>query len=186
MTRDSEFNQLIAAGLAASQENRTPAALDLFGQASALVPDSGVPHFLIGSEHAGAGNLEEAEAAFANAVLLAPDFLLARYQLGLLQFTSKRAAVALITWQPLFALPESDALGHFVRGFAALAQDEFQDALGHFRAGLERNGSNPPLSTDILQVVAALEALPRPAEAAPEPPAGPGHVLLSGYSRGLH
>lgn len=186
MSRDTDFNQLIAAGLVASQENRTQAALDLFAQASALMPDSGVPHFLIGSEHAGAGDIEDAEAAFANAVLLAPDFLLARYQLGLLQFSSKRAAVALITWQPLLALPEADALGHFVRGFAALAQDEFQEALGHFRAGLEVNDSNPPLSADILQVVAALEALPRPTESSSEPAAGTAHVLLTGYSRGLH
>jgi tetratricopeptide (TPR) repeat protein len=185
MNQDPRFDRLIAEGLSASQDNRMQAALDLFAQASALAPSSCMPHFLIGSEYAAAGNVEAAEAAFANAVLLAPEFTLARYQLGLLQFTSQRVAVALITWQPLFSLPEADPLGHFARGFAALAQDQFQDALQHFRSGLDRNQGNPALSADIMQVVQAVERLVAPEGSAPEAPAG-SHVLLSGYSQGLH
>jgi predicted TPR repeat methyltransferase len=114
MNQDPRFDQLIAEGMSASREGHAEAALDLYAQASALAPASGLPHFLTASEQAGAGRIDAAEMAFANAVLLAPDFTLARYQLGLLQFTSGRAAVALITWQPLFALAETDPLGHFV------------------------------------------------------------------------
>ena len=72
MNEDARFEGLIAEGLAASRENRTEAARDLFAQASALMPASGIPHFLIGSEHAAAGDIEKAEAAMANAVLPAP------------------------------------------------------------------------------------------------------------------
>jgi hypothetical protein len=144
-----------------------------------------VPHFLIGSEHAAAGDFASAELAFARAVLLAPDFPLARYQLGLLQFTSQRAPVALLTWAPLLSLPETDALPHFVRGFTALAADAFGDALRHYRTGLACNPPNPAVCSDILQVVDAVEKLQR-REGSPPDEEVAQHVLLSAYARGLH
>lgn len=185
MNTSSEYESRLAAGLAASREGRLEAALALFAQASEAEPTSGVPHFLIGSEHAAAGDFASAELAFARAVLLAPEFPLARYQLGLLQFTSQRAPVALLTWEPLLSLPETDALPHFVRGFTALAADAFDDALRHYRAGLACNPPNPALCSDILQLVEAVEKLQR-REGAPQEDDVAQHVLLSAYARGLH
>lgn len=186
MNDNPPFDQLIARGLEASRLGDANAALELFAEASVLVPASGIPHFLIGSEHAAAGNVEAAEAAFANAVLLAPEFHIARYQLGLLQFSSGRAAIALLTWQPLFALAESDPLVHFVRGFAALAQDQFEASLAHYRSGLERNADNPAVSADIGKMIEAVESLLQRPASESTPPGAPGHVLLSGYMKGLH
>lgn len=195
MQADAPFDSLIAQGLAASHENRAQAALELFAQASALQPASGLPHFLTGSEHAAAGNVAAAEAALANAVLLSPAFALARYQLGLLQFSSGRAAVALLTWQALLDGPSSGALADFARGFTALAQERFDQALDHFRVGLASPEGNPAVAADIRKVVAAVEGLgqrePQQRELQqqePTPPATPhpAHVLLAGYGRGLH
>ena len=186
MNTNPGFDRLIAQGLEASRAERTEAALELFGRASELAPSSGVPHFLIGSEHASAGNIDAAEAAFARAVLLAPEFALARYQLGLLQFSSHRAAIALLTWQPLFALPAADPLGHFVRGFEALARNSFDEALDHYREGLACADINQALASDIQRVVEAVERLPREPAAAPEPEPGGNHILLSAYAKGPH
>jgi hypothetical protein len=184
MDHDTRFEGLISEGLAASSDNRSEAAIDLFTRASELRPGSGIPHFLIGSEHAAAGNLQAAEPAFANAVLLAPGFDLARYQLGLLQFSAGRAAVALVTWQPLSGLGTQASVGQFVRAFAALAQDGLQEALALFEAGLACDDLNTAVASDIRKVTAGLRALlsspehgARPAEA---------HVLLAAYARGLH
>ena len=185
MTTSTDFESRLAAGLAASREGRLEAALASFAEASEADPSSGVPHFLIGSEHAAAGDFASAELAFARAVLLAPDFPLARYQLGLLQFTSQRAPVALLTWAPLLSLPETDALPHFVRGFTALAADAFDDALRHYRSGLACSQPNPAVGSDILQVVDAVEKLQR-REGAPADDEVAQHVLLSAYARGLH
>jgi tetratricopeptide (TPR) repeat protein len=183
MTRTETLDQLLAQGAAASRDGDREAALALYARAAQVDPASPLPPFLIASEQASAGDFAHAELAFASALLLAPGFALARYQLGLLQFSSQRAAVALLTWQPLFALPETEALLHFVRGFAALAQDAFEEALGHFRCGLACTPANPALCADIEQVVDAVDRL-----RAGEPPAGEGnaHVLLSAYARGLH
>lgn len=178
---DPGFDRLIAQGLEASRAGRMEAAIELFTRAGQLAPASGVPDFLIGSEHAAAGNVEQAEVAFARALLLAPDFALARYQLGLLQFTSQRAAMAVLTWQPLFALPAGDPLGHFVRGFEALARDDFAAAVNHYREGLACNDINQAMAADIRRVVEAVEQLPGQGTDAVT-----GHVLLSGYAKGPH
>ncbi len=181
-----EADTLLQAGLAASQANDAQRALELFAQASALFPASGMPHFLAGSEYAALGQIEQAEAELANAVLLAPAFHIARYQLGLLQFSSGRAAAALVSWQPLFDLDEKQALGHFVRGFAALAQDDFLGAKGNFETGLARNTDNPALSADIQKVLQGIsDAQAQPSQPATtreiEPAAA--HVLVSNYGK---
>jgi len=183
-----EADALLQAGLAASQENDSQRALELFAQASAVYPASGLPHFLAGSEYAALGQIDKAEGALANAVLLAPDFHIARYQLGLLQFSSGRAAAALVSWQPLFALDDTQALGHFVRGFAALAQDDFAAAKGHFDAGLARNTDNAALSADIQKVLQGMsDALAQGQNATPQAPAessqAAAHILLSNYGK---
>jgi tetratricopeptide (TPR) repeat protein len=186
MSSDSRFDRLLAEGLAASSADRSDQAVRLFEQAASLAPASGIPHFLIGSEHASRGDADAAELAFANAVLLAPQFALARYQLGLLQFSSRRAAVALLTWEPLLALPPGQALPHFVRGFAALAQGHHEQALAHYRTGLACASDNPALFADIECVMQTVQQVaaggPRPGEEEVQA----GHVLLSGYARGLH
>jgi len=183
-----EADTLLQAGLAASRANDAERALAFFAQASAACPASGMPHFLAGSEYAAMGQLEKAEAALANAVLLAPAFHIARYQLGLLQFSSGRAAVALVTWEPLIALDETQALGHFVRGFAALAQDDFVQAKAHFTTGLARNMDNAALSADIQKVLQGIDdAQARNSGVASQQPAehdeAAAHVLLSNYDK---
>lgn len=182
-----DADALLRAGLTASQANDAPRALELFAQASAACPASGVPHFLAGSEYAALGQIDKAEAELANAVLLAPAMHIARYQLGLLQFSSGRAAAALVTWEPLFQLDDAQALGHFVCGFAALAQDDFDGARSHFEDGLARNTDNPALSADIRQVLLGIGAAQTqrsdpPPQPAPENDAA-AHVLVSNYGR---
>lgn len=165
-------------------------AIRLLRAAAAEDASSGLVQFLLAAELAQAGAIGEAEAAYANAVLLAPQFHIARFQLGLLQFTSGRAAIALLTWQPLLALDDNDPLPHFVRAFAALAGDHFTQALEAFTAGIARNTANEPLNADMRKVMAGIEDLLRQqgnaesAEAQPaaDEEAGAGaHVLLANY-----
>ena len=186
MTDEERFQALLHQGLAASRDNRRDAALDLYARASADFPMSGIPHFLIGSEHASSGDIDAAEAAFAHAVLLAPHFPLARYQLGLLQFSSQRAALAQVTWAPLLSLGPAESLGHFVRGFAALAQGHFVDCTQHFEAGLACDDANPAVAADAAQVLAAVRDLAATAQGEPAVEPTANHVLLVAYGRGFH
>ena len=182
------FDAMMSRGMSASQANDCVHAIEWFQKASAAEPGAGLPQFLLGAEFAALGDMGQAEAAFANATRLAPDFPMARYQLGLLQFSSGRAAMALLTWQPLLSLPDTDPLPHFVNGFAALAQDRFDEALRHYQQGLILNTSNDALSGDIEKVIAGIKALNpgSPAADNDQDLSNDGienHVLLANYQQ---
>lgn len=177
---------LLEAGLAASRANDAKGALELFQRASDAAPTWAIPHFLIGSELAAQGTMDKAEAALANAVLLDPSLHVARYQLGLLQFSSGRAAVALVTWQPISELVAGEGLPQFVRGFAALARDQLELARDEFSAGLAITGVNPSVAGDIQKVLAGIADLGNQAtsaEANPVAADASAHVLVSTYDK---
>lgn len=153
------YEQLMQQAWAASEANDAESAIRLWSEAARCQPPSAVPHLLLGAEHAQAGRITEAEASFANAILLSPSLLIARFQLGLLQFTSGRVGVALLTWQAILDADRDNALSLFVQGFAALAADAFSDALTAFETGIERNVDNEPLNQDIRMVMARTREL---------------------------
>lgn len=172
MSLDATYEDCLDLGLSASLERRTAAALTHFARASALAPASAVPHLLMGAEHASRGELVLAESAFARALGLAPALHLARYQLGLLQFGASRTAEAMRTWRALLTLSESEPLGHFARGFAALLDDDRAASVRHFRRGLALSRDEAAAALGVGEVVEAVERLPR--SAAPAGPAGSG------------
>ncbi len=172
----------------ASAQGDSTTAFALFSQAASEQPNSGIPHLLMGAEYAKLGEIDKAESGFANALLLEPGLLIARYQLGLLQLSSARAAVAFVTWEPLLQLDESNPLPHFVRGFKALAHDQFSEASRYFEAGLARNVDNPALSNDIRKVIEKIDAIQAPqhqtlTDAEPETTEADFHFLLSNYQQ---
>lgn len=181
MMTTGSYELLMQQALAASQANDVDNAIRLWSEVSQCDPSSPMPHLLLGAELAQCGRIAEAEAAFANAILLSPALLIARFQLGLLQFTSGRIGIALLTWKPIVEADVHSALSSFVEGFAALARDDFAVAIAAFEAGIERNTDNAPLNADIRMVIAKTRAL--------ESKALPGHVDLAlggGATRAAH
>lgn len=198
-----QFGEMINSGISELQAGRHDEAIEIFGNAAAHAPASAVPHFLIGSALALKGDYANAEAAFLSAVLLAPRFSIARYQLGLLQYSTGRATLALVIWQPLLEVatptPEEQALSLFVQGYAALGQNDFGTALACFKEGVRVNVSNPALSGDVQNVIARVEqflggnSASQPEQAAPREDTkkaesdGGGddksHVLLNNYNQ---
>jgi len=159
MSVQTAYDDCLDLGLSASLAQRSGAALAHFARASALAPASGVPHLLMGAEHACRGELALAESSFIQALQLAPDLHLARYQLGLLQFGAQRTTEAMDTWQPLLGLHESEPLGHFVRGFGALVDEERVASVRHFRRGLALSRDEAAAALGVGTVVEAVERL---------------------------
>lgn len=158
-------------------------------QLVALYPDDARLHFLRGSILAGIGRSIEALPALRQAVELAPDFHIARFQLGFFQLTSGEAASALGTWGPLALLPQDHYLRAFVAGLTHLIRDEFEEARAQLRGGIAANAENPPLSRDMQLILDQVEVL----VADPAAPAGDGEsasaasMLLGQFAgRGKH
>ena len=183
----STLPPLLAQALEASASGDADLALNLFAQATKDPETSAWAHFLMGAEYAALGKMDEAEAGFSTAVLLAPGMLVARYQLGLLQFSSGRVPAAFLSWQPLVEGDPDTALCQWIKGFAALAQDDFEAARSHFEAGIALNADNPPMSADIRRVIAEIDQLAASSGTAPTPApesaeeGDTAHVLLSNY-----
>lgn len=193
MTGTEAYQQLMQKALAASQANDVESALLLWSEACRCEPLSATPHLLIGAELAQCGRTLEAESAFASAILLQPSLNIARFQLGLLQFTGGRVGVALLTWQPILEAEERDPLRLFVQGFALLAQNDLTAARYAFEEGIAHNTDNAPLNADIRMVLAKMQESSIPSQASETQPAPSGvdaaspnseeHILLANYQQ---
>lgn len=135
------------------------AALAVLQQARQAQPPSGEVLAVLAAHHMQRGEPDAAEAAFIGALQLEPTLATARFQLGLLQFTSARPLAAFQTWQPLEDLGEVHFLVLFKRAFAALAIDAFDDALLLIEKGIANNQENAPLNHDMRMVAAHIQAL---------------------------
>jgi hypothetical protein len=87
------------------------------------------------------------------AVDLAPDYAIARFQLGFLLLTSGEPHAAQEAWGPLHALPESNYLNIFVRGLCHLIRDEFDDTVRLLQEGIDRNTENAPMNADMQLII---------------------------------
>jgi len=147
-------------------------------------------HFMRGSILTGQKQALEAHAALSRAVELAPDFHLARYQLGFFELTSGEVDRALSTWGPLLRLPADAPLRLFVEGLTHMVRDEFPEAIGKMREGITRNRENEPLNHDIRLLVGECEKLAggEPPDDAREDGGGPDlsatSIILGQFARG--
>lgn len=163
-------------------------ARELLERAAEAHPADPRPLLLLAAEHMHEGRVDAAEALYIAALQRAPDFAIARFQLGLLQFTSGRPAAAQATWSLLERLDEKDPLRLFKTGLELLGQDRFDEARRWLREGIAHNASNPPLNRDMQMVLDRMDqvGLGTPDAAHPGPANGEAaepesHVLVSAY-----
>ena len=144
--------------MAQLQQGDRAARSVLLEQASREHPADPRPLLLAAADFIQAKEIDRAEAAYLLALQRAPNFAIARFQLGLLQMTCNRPAAALVTWGPLEQLEEKDPLRLFARGLAALAQGRPDLAKVWLAEGIAVNTVNPPLNRDMQKVFDQIEA----------------------------
>lgn len=131
------------------QSSDQSGAIDRVDALLLAFPEDPRLHFLKGSMLISAGRLIEAHRAMSQAVTLAPDFAIARFQLGFFQLTSGEPENALETWGRLDRLPDDHYLRKFVDGLRCLIRDDFPGAIAHLADGIALNQENPPLNNDM-------------------------------------
>jgi tetratricopeptide (TPR) repeat protein len=181
-----DLQDLLQRALDATQRGALDQSEALCQQAIALAPGAPMPHFLRATNFADAGNYELAEACYTACLNRAPDFAIARFQLGLMQVTGGRPALGQATWELLLTLPDDDCLKLFAQGFMLLLSEQWEPARQAFERGIERNTMNEPLNGDIrgvLERMAAARATAAPADDQAGAEASPSgaHFLLGAY-----
>lgn len=127
-------------------------------------PDDPRLNFLKGSVLIGLGRHIEAHALLSRAVELAPEFDLARFQLGLFELTSGEAQNAIRTWGPLDRLADTHYLRKFADGLRRLIVDDFDGAIALLRQGQSLNSDTPPLNHDMQLIIDRCLALTNDSE----------------------
>ncbi|PTS90552.1 hypothetical protein DBR17_01120 [Sphingomonas sp. HMWF008] len=145
---DAELQDLMAA-----MQNDDPNGIVRMDRLIARYPDDPRLHFLRGSVLASIGRPIEALSSLKRAVELAPDFAIARFQLGFFQLTSGEALDALTTWGPIALLPDGNYLRFFVGGLTHLIRDEFPETVARLQEGMAVNDENPALNRDMQLII---------------------------------
>jgi hypothetical protein len=88
------------------------------------------------------------------AVALAPEFAIARFQLGFFELTSGEAEAARNTWLPLKTLlPHGHWMLLFVEGLESLILDRFAECISCLSEGIRHNQENLPLNNDMALII---------------------------------
>lgn len=150
---DHDMEELVAALSAPGSDDLAP--IDTLLQ---RYPDDPRLHFMRGSVLAGMSDNIKAHAALSRAVEIAPEYAIARYQLGFFELTSGEADKALATWGPLLRAPKDNYLRVFVEGMVHVIRDEFTQAFARFEKGISLNEENIPMNADIELLMRELKA----------------------------
>lgn len=171
----------LAALLAMASREGTAQALVRIDAAVTRWPRDPRLIFLRGSMRAQAERYDEALNDMKAAIAFDPNFLIARFQLGLLQLTSQHVADALATWQPLLQLPAEHSLRLFSEGMGALVEDRFDDCVRALQAGIQHNTGFVALNRDMQLVVDRVRE-----QQGKQPAEGDAgdHLLLAEYAAG--
>jgi tetratricopeptide (TPR) repeat protein len=152
-------------------------ALARLGELLAAWPLDPRLHFLQGSVLAGLQRYDEGRRAMARAVEIAPDYALARFQLGFLDLTSGRPIDAVAVWTPLVGLPEDEPLRILAEGLMNLVGDRFSEARRLLALGIELNTAVPLINADMQLILDQIVDLPdNPAAPAHDEGPGPAHA----------
>ena len=114
--------------------------------------------YLLAAQHAQIGLRDRAERGFRAVVADAPDFAIARFQLGQLLLTRGEAEAARETFAPLIA--RTDALGAYARAMRALAGEDTAQAADELQQGLALEQEIPALAADMQRLLEQLRAAP--------------------------
>lgn len=176
MTLDHLDNEeLLRLSLSAIESDRDADAISMLKEIVARQPDHFQAVYLLAAQHAQIGMFDRAESEFRAAVEMAPDFPVARFQLGQLLAMSGRAEEARGILQPI--LEGRDALGAYSRAMVALAEERADVGLREIEEGLALPQPIPALANDMRRLSQSLR------EAEPErTPTAP--VYLAGYGYG--
>jgi tetratricopeptide (TPR) repeat protein len=180
-------DELLRIALDAINHDHHAEALDMLKTLLERDPKHVFATYLLAAEHAQLGMMDRAEEGFRKTVQMAPDFPIARFQLGQMCLVKGDAAGAKTILAPLVDLPANLALSNYAKGLIAAANENAGEAIRHLQDGLACAQEIPALAGDMRGVIDRLLALgtdPQPPTESPPPSVAP--MFLSNYGKSGH
>lgn len=143
----------VIAALLETVTNDEPAGVRELDRLLTRYPEDPRLHFLQGSLLAAAQDYPAAHRAMRRAVDAAPDYAIARFQLGFLLLTSGEPHAAQEAWGPLHGLASDAYLRLFAEGLIHLIHDRFAEAITRLEDGISRNDDNPAMNNDMRLII---------------------------------
>lgn len=188
-TIDLDADELLHLAWAAGEKGRPDEAMSLLKQAVKAAPQDARCHYLLGAEYAQIGMIDRALDQMGAAVALDPELHAARFQLGLLQLTSRQVEAARSTWSGLDALGPAHSYTLFKNGMLHLASNRFSECISCLQQGISANDFNAPLNADMqrmLDQVKPLGGVSPSSDAVSAQAKETGHLFLNAYTRRLN
>jgi len=151
-SRELDAAELTHLAIKALRQKRDDDALAFLRRAIERDPNDAKPYVLIGGILASNRQYAEAIQAMTRAVALDPQLWGARFQLGLLHFTSGDVPQARSVWQALDDLDENHPLRLFKTGMLHIANWEFDQCVATIERGIARCDT-PSLNKDMRLVI---------------------------------
>jgi tetratricopeptide (TPR) repeat protein len=175
--------ELLRLSLDAINAHRDADAISMLKHILVSEPEHVHATYLLAAQHAQIGMFDRAESGFRAVLALAPEFAIARFQLGQLLTMKGAGDEAKQVLAPLSS--GEDALAAYARGMSALASDDPSTGIRELEQGLALIQEIPALTSDMQRLRDQLslnhgESTPvqSPAVVAPAP------AYLAGYGYG--
>ena len=149
--------ELLQLGLGAMRRDEDARAIVYLKEAADRADVTARVLFLLGSLYAQIGLIDLAIEVMSRAVGLDAQFIVARFQLGMLHLTSGQATAALAVWSPLAGLGEDSPFCAWRQGLEYMIRDDFDAALPLLRQGITLNTENEALNADIRRLIDRIE-----------------------------
>lgn len=179
-------DELLRIALDAINQDRHADAVSMLKTVLERDPKHVFGTYLLAAEHAQLGMMDRAEEGFRKTVQMAPDFPIARFQLGQMCLVKGNPSEAKAILAPLANLPAGQALSCYAKGLIAAADEDAGEAIRQLQVGLACAQDIPALALDMRRVLDNLLALgdanPMPMSAASPPPSG-APMYLSNYGK---
>lgn len=139
----------------AGQSGDHHAALDHLHRALEQNPEHVAAMHILAAEHAQLGLYERACTGMRDVLALAPDMVVARFQLGLLNLQLERPEEARQAFSVLAKGATEEDLRAFANAYLHLLDDQLPQAATLLQQGLD-HCNNPALKADMLRVLSSL------------------------------
>ena len=149
---DRELLDLIALAANAGMVGQHEEAIRRLEYVLQINPNLAQAHFLLGSQYAATGRMDDAINATATAVSCDQQLDSACFQLGLLLLSAGRMTEARLAWSPLDKLGSAAPLVLFKTGLLHMVNEELAIALDYLELGLTKPNDNQALQDEMRKI----------------------------------